>query len=57
LGLLGSLLLSYRLAEDEPSARRGRVFAVWAALCVALWVSGLWLMSQPMEMRGTFLGN
>ncbi len=57
LGLLGSLLLTYRLAEDEPSARRGRVFAVWAALCVALWASGLWLMSQPMEMRGTFLGN
>lgn len=57
LGLLGSLLLTYRLAEDEPSARRGRVFAVWAVLCVALWVSGLWLMSQPMEMRGTFLGN
>ena len=57
LGLLGSLLLTYRLAEDEPGAGRGRVFAVWAALCVALWASGLWLMSQPMEMRGTFLGN
>ena len=57
LGLLGSLLLTYRLAEEEPSAGRGRVFAVWATLCVALWASGLWLMSQPMEMRGTFLGN
>jgi len=57
LGLFGSLLLTYRLAEEEPSARRVRVFAVWAVLCVALWASGLWLMSQPMEMRGTFLGN
>ena len=57
LGLLGSLLLTYRLAADEPCARRWRVFAIWAALCVALWVSGLWLMSQPMEMRGTFLGS
>ncbi len=57
LGLLGSLLLTYRLAADGPGARRARVFAVWAALCVALWGSGLWLMSQPMEMRGTFLGN
>ncbi|HJQ32037.1 MAG TPA: hypothetical protein VJ866_07660 [Pyrinomonadaceae bacterium] len=57
LGLLGSLLLTYRLSEDDAGARRGRVFAVWASLCVALWVSGLWLMSQPMEMRGTFLGN
>lgn len=57
LGLLGSLLLTYRLAADEPGARRGRVFATWATLCVGLWASGLWLMSQPMEMRGTFLGN
>jgi ferredoxin len=57
LGLLGSLLLTYRLAADEPGARRGRVFIVWAVLCVALWASGLWLMSQPMEMRGTLLGN
>ncbi|MFL6332251.1 MAG: 4Fe-4S binding protein [Pyrinomonadaceae bacterium] len=57
LGLLGSLLSVYRLAGDEREARRGRVFATWAALCVALWASGLWLMSQPMEMRGTFLGN
>jgi hypothetical protein len=57
LGLLGSLLLTYRLAEEDGGARRGRVFATWACLCVALWASGLWLMSQPMEMRGTFLGN
>jgi ferredoxin len=57
LGLFGSLLVTYRLAEDEPTAHRWRVFATWAVLCVALWVSGLWLMSQPMEMRGTFLGN
>jgi ferredoxin len=57
LGLLGSLLLTYRLAEDDAAARRGRVFATWAVLCVALCVSGFWLMSQPMEMRGTFPGN
>ncbi|HWS87957.1 MAG TPA: hypothetical protein VN282_13390 [Pyrinomonadaceae bacterium] len=57
LGLLGSLLLTYRLAEEDAGAKRWRVFAVWAALCVALWASGLWLMSQPMEMRGTFLAN
>jgi ferredoxin len=57
LGLLGSLLLTYRLAEDDSATHRGRVFATWAVLCVALWASALWLMSQPMEMRGTFLGN
>jgi len=57
LGLFGSLLLAYRLAEDDSAAHPRRAFAVWATLFVALWVSGLWLMSQPMEMRGTFMGN
>jgi hypothetical protein len=56
LGLLGSLLVSYRLAEDETAAHPNRVFALWAGLCVLLWVSALWLMSQPMEMRGLLGG-
>lgn len=57
LGLLGSLLVSYRLAkEDATSSRPQMVFAVWAVLCVLLWASALWLMSQPMEMRGTIVG-
>jgi ferredoxin len=56
LGLLGSLLLVYRLSEEDSAAHPGRVFTSWAALCVLLWGSALWLMSQPMEMRGTFLG-
>ncbi|HST54094.1 MAG TPA: hypothetical protein VLJ61_18955 [Pyrinomonadaceae bacterium] len=55
LGLMGSLLVAYRLAETDPAAHPRRVFAVWAGLCVLLWISALWLMSQPMEMRGTFL--
>jgi ferredoxin len=58
LGLLGSLLLAYRLAEaDDDAAHPRRVFAAWAGLCLLLWVSALWLLSQPMEMRGTFLGG
>jgi ferredoxin len=57
LGLLGSLLVIYRLSEQDSAAHRGRVFTVWASLCVLLWLSGLWLLSQPMEMRGTFLGG
>lgn len=55
LGLLGSLLVSYRLAEDAP--RPGRAFGPWAGLCALLWVAAVWLMSQPMEMRGSFLGG
>ena len=57
LGLLGSLLVSYRLADNEPEARPGRVFTVWAGLSFFLWGSAMWLLSQPMEMRGTFLGG
>jgi hypothetical protein len=57
LGLLGSLLVNYRLAEEDTETHTGRVFSVWAGLCVLLWISALWLLSQPMEMRGSFLGG
>jgi hypothetical protein len=57
LGLLGSLLVAYRLAEESTEAHTGRVFSIWAALCLFLWISALWLLSQPMEMRGTFMGG
>jgi ferredoxin len=57
LGLLGSLLVSHRLAEEGPAPRPGRAFAPWAGLCVLLWIAALWLMSQPMEMRGAFMGG
>jgi hypothetical protein len=57
LGLTGSLLVSQRLARDGAAAHPRRVFAVWAGLCVLLWAAALWLMSQPMEMRGTLLSN
>lgn len=57
LGLLGSLLVIYRLSEQDSETRRGRVFTVWAGLCVLLAISALWLLSQPMEMRSTFLGG
>ena len=57
LGLLGSLLVIYRLSEQDAGARHGRVFTVWALLCLVLGLSALWLLSQPMEMRSTFLGG
>jgi len=56
LGFVGSLLVAYRLAETDQPERPIRAFAPWAALCVVLLVAALWLLSQPMEMRGTFLG-
>jgi polyferredoxin len=57
LGLLGSLLVVHRQAEEDPEAHTGRLFSVWGGLCLLLWGSALWLLSQPMEMRGTFLGG
>jgi hypothetical protein len=57
LGLLGSLLVIYRLAEEDTETHTGKVFLVWAGLCLLLWGAAMWLLSQPMEMRGTFLGG
>jgi hypothetical protein len=53
LGLAGSLMVTYRLAEEDCPERPLKVFAPWAGLCILLWLSAIWLMSQPMEMRGT----
>jgi len=57
LGLIGSLLVSYRLAAASGSMHRYRIFASWAGVSLILWAAALWLMSQPMEMRGTLLGG
>ena len=57
LGLVGSLLVSYRLADAEQVDRSLRIFIPWAGVSLILWLAALWLMSQPMEMRGTLLGG
>jgi hypothetical protein len=57
LGLVGSLLVSYRMAEADDSLHPLRVFASWAGIALILWTAALWLMNQPMEMRGTLLGG
>jgi hypothetical protein len=57
LGLIGSLLVAWRLASRHHPTAPGRAFAPWAGLHLVLWVAAIWLLSQPMEMRGTFLGG
>jgi polyferredoxin len=57
LGLVGSWVVAYRLARKDSPARPERSFVPWAALSVLLWLAAVWLLSQPMEMRGTFLGG
>jgi cytochrome c oxidase assembly factor CtaG len=57
IGWLGSLYLGYRAARDlaaEP--RQGLAcFLPWCLLASLLFLLGLWIIFQPMEMRGTVL--
>ncbi len=56
LGYLGSLMVAMRLAELDAPKRAFRVFAPWAVICTLILGAALWLLSQPMEMRGVDLG-
>ncbi|HEX2922546.1 MAG TPA: FesM, partial [Chloroflexota bacterium] len=58
-GLLVSLVAGYRMAarEEGDSGKTLIAFLPWALLCLALFAAGVWLMQQPMEMRGTFVGG
>jgi hypothetical protein len=55
LGLLLSLYTGYRIARDRlpelPQALRA--FAPWGVLIVLLFALGVWIVLQPMQMRGT----
>lgn len=60
LGLLGSLLTSYLLAATAKTGEKvwpARAFIPWAALSLIIAAAALWVMSQPMEMRGVVLGS
>jgi hypothetical protein len=50
LGLLLSLYAGYRLA---PSLK---ALAPWALLVMLLFATGVWILFQPMQMRGVFEG-
>ena len=57
LGGLGSLMVARKIAEREYGRDAGAAFVPWAALVVILWISSIWLLQQPMEMRGMMMGN
>jgi hypothetical protein len=59
LGLLVSLVVAYRIAVREvgPGPRAVRAFGPWGLLALLLSATGIWLLLQPMEMRGTFMGG
>jgi ferredoxin len=57
LGLMGSLSVIHRMAQDDSSKHPMRTFIPWAAVSLMLWAGAVWLMFQPMDMRGTFFAG
>jgi len=59
LGLLVSMVVAYRIAQREVGPGPGalRASLPWCLLSILLSVAGIWLLLQPMEMRGTVLGG
>jgi len=53
LGGLGAALLVQRIAERDHPGRSWRAAAPWALLVLLLTGAALWILSQPMDMRGT----
>ena len=53
-GLLLSLYLGWRIARQSSPGVDGalRLVMPWALLVVALYVAGIWIFLQPMQMRG-----
>ena len=58
LGLLLSLYSAYRIAlAHTPSLPRAlKALAPWALLLILLFAAGVWIVLQPMQMRGTIEG-
>jgi hypothetical protein len=53
-GLLLTLYLAWRIALAY-APRLGdafRLFAPWAGIAAALYITGVWIFLQPMQMRG-----
>jgi hypothetical protein len=53
LGLLLTLYVCWGIAKKLAPTRTFRVFLPWAFLAAALFAAGVWIIFQPMEMRGT----
>jgi cytochrome c oxidase assembly factor CtaG len=58
VGLLLSLYVAYRisLAVTEGLAAALKALAPWGLLLVLLFAAGVWIVLQPMQMRGTMTG-
>jgi len=57
LGLLGSILATLAIAREHSLKNARLAAAPWICLDLILFASAVWIMTQPMDMRGTFLGG
>jgi len=57
LGLLLTLYVAWRVARQVTDSERRAlaVLAPWAVLAGALYSAGVWIVFQPMQMRGTMM--
>jgi hypothetical protein len=55
--MAGSLLIVWRLAEQDSEEHPFRAFIPWAAVCLLLFLASAWLMTQPMDMRATMMAG
>lgn len=54
-GFVGSMVIAQRIALRLYRRQGMTGFLPWALLLLGMMLAGLWLFSQPMEMRGTIL--
>ena len=57
LGAAGSLALAYNISERDYPARPIAVAMPWAFVVLVLGSTALWIVAQPMEMRGTIFAG
>ena len=55
LGLLLTLYSAWRVAQKFDRKRALRIFAPWAVIATLLFCYGIWIVFQPMQMRGTMM--
>ena len=53
LGTIGALAVAHGISEREHPRHAGAATMPWAIVLVAMSAAAVWVLSQPMEMRGT----
>jgi hypothetical protein len=57
LALFGAMIWTHTIAEEDAPGNTWRAFAPWAVVNLLIWGAAVWLVLQPMDMRGTFLAS